>query len=709
MSSTFNHRKGKWSKRDGRIVTDLGKHTRRLQDKKEAVQERTFTKWINMHLKRCDPPLQVHDLFTDVQDGKILMILLEELSGCNMLDRFRPFPHRIFRLNNISKVLNFLEDRNVSLINIDANDIADGNPSVVLRLIWNIIVYYQVKQVTGNLERNFSSTVSLLSLPCGSDSSCCSSPTPPGDDTFGSPLASKGKRSSQNLKYRGTAIKTLLSWTQNCTAKYGVEIHDFGKSWRSGLAFLALVKSFCPEFVDIRKGLSSEPRLNMETAFTVAHEQLGIPPLLALDDIAVHSPDEQCVITYVAQFLECCPGHDMDDASTDSSRDTPNSIERWDSSWAVSASCVLSSKISLEALTGLHNISETNQEDSQYLTSTCFRSQEKTYHTPQPCSQSLPITPMGLDSVSEHFHPMKSSNRIHGQSLSDSTRGQCCDFLECMKSRVDYRNCSEISGQGVFTMSVLDSDEEDAYSYILDLDHKEAGLDSASNADIEFSAIMDAHGIDFDLNVASTCDSQGNGINNSFCHFCETQRHLVEMDILMRSSNENNILVSQRKCDSEETSPPDPEQHDYGVNINASHSLVINQIGTNNPDKTVILSSDEHMDFDLSSKMNNIHSDNFSDGASVQVENGLDKATVVDDHCPCVVKDSILNSLLDNDPYEQISVSNQSLVDRKTGEHTVSQTPREVEGLHMLLFLWMITYCIFMCPQLDIFSLLNPN
>ncbi|KTG43452.1 hypothetical protein cypCar_00031887, partial [Cyprinus carpio] len=279
-------------------------------DEKQAVQERTFTKWINVHLKRCDPPLQVHNLFTDIQDGKILMALLEELSGCIMLDKFRTFPHRIFRLNNISKVLNFLEDRNVSLIKIDANDIADGNPSVVLRLIWNIIVYYQIKQVTGSLEK-FPSTFSLLSLPCGSDSSGCSSPASPGDDSFGT-LPSKGKRSSQNLKYRSTAIKTLLSWARNCTAKYGVEICDFGKSWRSGLAFLALVKFFCPQFVDMRKALSSEPRLNMEAAFTTANEWLGIPPLLDPDDLAVHSPDEQSVITYVAQFLECCPGHDED-------------------------------------------------------------------------------------------------------------------------------------------------------------------------------------------------------------------------------------------------------------------------------------------------------------------------------------------------------------------------------------------------------------
>lgn len=32
-----------------------------------------------------DPPIEVHDLFTDIQDGKILMGLLEELSGCRLV------------------------------------------------------------------------------------------------------------------------------------------------------------------------------------------------------------------------------------------------------------------------------------------------------------------------------------------------------------------------------------------------------------------------------------------------------------------------------------------------------------------------------------------------------------------------------------------------------------------------------------------------
>ncbi|KAK2883642.1 hypothetical protein Q8A67_017279 [Cirrhinus molitorella] len=645
-----------------------------------------------MHLKRCDPPLQVHNLFTDIQDGKILMALLEELSGCNMLDKFRPFPHRIFRLNNISKVLNFLEDRNVSLINIDANDIADGNPSVVLRLIWNIIVYYQIKQVTGCLEK-FPSTFSLLSLPCGSDSSGRSSPASPGDDIFGT-LPSKGKRSSQNLKYRSTAIKTLLSWAQNCTAKYGVEIHDFGKSWKSGLAFLALVKFFCPQFVDMRKALSSEPRLNMETAFRSANEWLGIPALLDPDDLAVNSPDEQSVITYVAQFLECCPGHDEDCASTDSSRDTPNFIESSDRHWTDPVRCMLPSNISAEALRGLHKSSESSQE-------------EQTYHTEDQelSSESLPDcltdNPVGLATLSEHFLTMKSSSWLKDQSMSDSTGGQCCDSLALKKglmgSMKDDGNCSEVSKEAVYAMSVLDSDEEDAYSYILELDRKEAGLES--NADLELNTIMDAERIEF----ASTFGSQGSEIN-SLCHFCETHKQIKPADVLIRSGDDESadIHVSQRGRDLEKSLP-------------TSDSLLINQSGKKIP----ISSSDQLLDLDCSFKMKeSIYSDAFdyhSDDAFVPpVKNGLDKDKIREDLFPGAVKDV----LSDNDQYEQSSVLDRKVLERITGEPAVSHEQRkgdldltsyEVEELHVLLFLWMIAFCILMYPHLDIFSLLSPK
>lgn len=36
-------------------------------------------------LAQCDPPLEVKDLFLDIQDGRILMALLEVLSGRNLV------------------------------------------------------------------------------------------------------------------------------------------------------------------------------------------------------------------------------------------------------------------------------------------------------------------------------------------------------------------------------------------------------------------------------------------------------------------------------------------------------------------------------------------------------------------------------------------------------------------------------------------------
>ncbi|XP_041951839.1 calmin [Alosa sapidissima] len=271
------------------------------QEEKEAIQKRTFTRWINIHLKRCEPPMEVCDLFSDVQDGRMLMALLEELSGCKMLYRFRPPTHRIFRLNNITKVLNFLEDRNVKCKSIDASDVADGIPSAVLGLIWTIIVLFHIKKSTRNI-RHILSTNSGKSIHASRDTtSICTSAT--SNKWESNTFPSRKRNSSHTSKYRGTAIKTLLRWVQICTSKYDVEVRDFGRSWRSGLAFLALIKSINPALVDTRTALTKLPQENVAEAFRVAHNVLGIPQLLDLEDATIRTPDEQSIITYVTQFL----------------------------------------------------------------------------------------------------------------------------------------------------------------------------------------------------------------------------------------------------------------------------------------------------------------------------------------------------------------------------------------------------------------------
>ncbi|XP_063040003.1 calmin isoform X2 [Engraulis encrasicolus] len=298
-----------WFEREELIgqISDI--RVQNLQVEREMVQKRTFTRWINLHLEKCNPPLEVHDLFRDIQDGRILMALLEELSGCKLLHGFKPSSHRIFRLNNIAKVLSFLEQRNVKLVSIDATDVADGNSSIVLGLIWNIILFFQIKELTGNIKSQFPSSSSLSSLPTSSDSDTSYSTTSLSSST----TPSEERRSSVAARDHGKAIKTLLHWVQRRTRRFGVAVDDFGKSWTSGLAFLAVIKSVDPSLVDMRRALLRTPRENLEEAFRTAHYSLGIPRLLEPEDVTISPPDHQVIMTYVAQFLEHFPSLDEDD------------------------------------------------------------------------------------------------------------------------------------------------------------------------------------------------------------------------------------------------------------------------------------------------------------------------------------------------------------------------------------------------------------
>ncbi|ELK01180.1 Calmin [Pteropus alecto] len=299
-----------WFQREELIgqISDI--RVQNLQVERENVQKRTFTRWINLHLEKCNPPLEVNDLFIDIQDGKILMALLEVLSGKNLLHEYKSSSHRIFRLNNIAKALKFLEDSNVKLVSIDAAEIADGNPSLVLGLIWNIILFFQIKELTGNLSRNSPSS-SLSPGSGGTDSDSSFPPTPTAEPS-----------AAVSVKDQRRAIRTLLAWVQRRTRKYGVAVQDFAGSWRSGLAFLAVIKAIDPSLVDMKQALQDSMRENLEKAFSIAHDALHIPRLLEPEDIMVDTPDEQSIVTYVAQFLEHFPELEAEDF-VDSSKEAP--------------------------------------------------------------------------------------------------------------------------------------------------------------------------------------------------------------------------------------------------------------------------------------------------------------------------------------------------------------------------------------------------
>ncbi|KAK6296962.1 hypothetical protein J4Q44_G00331040 [Coregonus suidteri] len=112
-----------------------------LAEERDAVQKKTFTKWVNSHLARVS--CRIADLYNDLRDGYMLTRLLEVLSG-EMLPRPTRGRMRIHCLENVDKALQFLKEQRVHLENVGSHDIVDGNHRLTLGLIWTIILRFQM-------------------------------------------------------------------------------------------------------------------------------------------------------------------------------------------------------------------------------------------------------------------------------------------------------------------------------------------------------------------------------------------------------------------------------------------------------------------------------------------------------------------------------------------------------------------------------------
>ncbi|XP_030206713.1 spectrin beta chain, non-erythrocytic 1 isoform X1 [Gadus morhua] len=226
-----------------------------LADEREAVQKKTFLKWVNSHLSRVS--CRISDLYLDLRDGRSLIKLLEVLSG-ERLPKPTKGRMRIHCLENVDKALQFLKEQRVHLENMGSHDIVDGNHRLTLGLIWTIILRFQIQDIRVETEDN------------------------------------KEKRSAKDA---------LLLWCQMKTAGYpNVNIHNFSTSWRDGMAFNALIHKHRPDLIDFDRLKKSNAHHNLQNAFNLAEQHLGITKLLDAEDISVDHPDEKSVITYVVTY-----------------------------------------------------------------------------------------------------------------------------------------------------------------------------------------------------------------------------------------------------------------------------------------------------------------------------------------------------------------------------------------------------------------------
>ncbi|XP_050952994.1 dystrophin isoform X3 [Labeo rohita] len=236
-------------------------------DEHDAVQKKTFTKWINAQFSKTGKA-PIKDMFSDLRDGRKLLDLLEGLTG-NTLTKERGST-RVHSLNNVNRVLQVLHQNSVDLVNIGGTDIVDGNHKLTLGLIWSIILHWQVKDVMKDVMSSLQQT---------------------------------------------NSEKILLSWVRNCTRNYNnVNVLNFTTSWADGLAFNAILHHFRPHGFSWEEVVSLTPVERLDRAFTFAKDQLNIERLLDPEDVAVQLPDKKSIIMYVTSLFAVFPNDiTMDD------------------------------------------------------------------------------------------------------------------------------------------------------------------------------------------------------------------------------------------------------------------------------------------------------------------------------------------------------------------------------------------------------------
>ncbi|BFZ00344.1 hypothetical protein BsWGS_03383 [Bradybaena similaris] len=106
------------------------------------IQRNTFTNWVNEGLKSRG--IVVEDLRTDLSDGVNLVALVEALTRHRIPGSVSKPSNQYQKLQNITVALDTVSKDGVKIVNIDSSDISSGNLKLILALIWQLVLKYQI-------------------------------------------------------------------------------------------------------------------------------------------------------------------------------------------------------------------------------------------------------------------------------------------------------------------------------------------------------------------------------------------------------------------------------------------------------------------------------------------------------------------------------------------------------------------------------------
>jgi len=220
----------------------------------EEVQQRTFTRWVNAQLKKKG--VQIQDLTKDFGDGLNLIYLYESIADVQF-PRYNKNPKmRINKIENINLVVAEVNKFVASVgikVKFSAEQVADGVKTIILGMVWVLIHKFAIQDI-----------------------------------------------SEEEMHARDG----LLLWCKKKTDGYkNVKVENFHTSWKSGLAFCALIHKHYPNLINYDSLDPNDHAKNLQLAFDVAEKDLDIPQLLDVNDIvSQEKPDEKSIMAYVAYY-----------------------------------------------------------------------------------------------------------------------------------------------------------------------------------------------------------------------------------------------------------------------------------------------------------------------------------------------------------------------------------------------------------------------
>jgi len=197
--------------------------------------------------------MSINDLRSDLTNGVPLINLVEIISGGKSVNngKYNKNPKvRTQMMENAGFALQFLKQEGLKLVNIGNEDIVDNNHKLILGLIWTIILRYQINISEGKSARN-----------------------------------------------------ELLAWVRRKIPDKGIK--NFDHDWNDGTAICHLVEALKQGlFPDLAELNPSNQLDNAKRGTEAAENNMGIPPVLAAEDMINPEVDELSVMTYIALFKE---------------------------------------------------------------------------------------------------------------------------------------------------------------------------------------------------------------------------------------------------------------------------------------------------------------------------------------------------------------------------------------------------------------------